>query len=110
MRESERSESSRIFPRVRVIQSDQSEYVPRRALLKDQFSWLSNGVTLWLKDDNIQDDKTLNVNAEEFRPTRSVAAAAEQKIRDIVDNEDQWRIFDLYHQIGENNMEISRSY
>ena len=38
---------------------------------------------------NTQDDKTLNVNAEEFRPKRSAAVAVEQKIRNIVDNENQ---------------------
>ena len=37
---------------------------------------------------NIQDDKTLNVNTEEFRPKRS-SSAAEQKIRDIADYENQ---------------------
>ena len=38
---------------------------------------------------NTQDDKTLNVNAKEIRPKRSAAAAAEQRIRDIADNENQ---------------------
>ena len=38
---------------------------------------------------NTQDDKTLNINAKEFRPRRSAAAAAEQIIRDIADNENQ---------------------
>ena len=38
---------------------------------------------------NTQDDKTLNVNAEEFRPKTSTAAVAEQRIRDIADNENQ---------------------
>ena len=38
---------------------------------------------------NTQDDKTLNVNAEEFQPKRSAAAAAEQRIRDIANNENQ---------------------
>ena len=36
---------------------------------------------------NTQDDKTLNNSAEEFRPKRSAAAVAEQKIEDIVDNQ-----------------------
>ena len=36
-----------------------------------------------------QDDKTLNVNAEEFQPKRSAAAVAEQRIRDIADNKNQ---------------------
>ena len=36
--ESEKSELSRIFSRVRIIQLDQSEYVPGRALLKDRFN------------------------------------------------------------------------
>ena len=38
---------------------------------------------------NTQDDKTLNVNAKEIRPKRSAVAAAEQRIRDIADNENQ---------------------
>ena len=38
---------------------------------------------------NTQDDETLNVNAEEFQPKRPAAAAAEQRIRDIVENENQ---------------------
>ena len=38
---------------------------------------------------NTQDDKTLNVNAKEFRPKRSGAAAGEQRIRDTADNENQ---------------------
>ena len=38
---------------------------------------------------NTQDDKTLNVNAEEFWPKRSVAAVAKQRIRDIADDENQ---------------------
>ena len=38
---------------------------------------------------NIQDYRTLNVNAEEFRPKRSAAALAEQTIRDIADKEKQ---------------------
>ena len=36
-----------------------------------------------------QDDKTLNANAEEFQPKRSAAAVAEQRIKDIADNENQ---------------------
>ena len=36
-----------------------------------------------------QTDKTLNVNAEEFRRKRSAAAAVEQRIRGIADNENQ---------------------
>ena len=39
---------------------------------------------------NTQDDNTLNINAEEpkrFRPKRSAATVAEQRIRDIADNE-----------------------
>ena len=46
---------------------------------------------------NIQYDKTLNVNAEEFQPKRLAAAAAEQTIRDVADNENQRKIIDLYH-------------
>ena len=38
---------------------------------------------------NTQEDKTLNVNAEAFRPKRSAAVAVEQKIRNIVDNGNQ---------------------
>ena len=38
---------------------------------------------------NTQDDKTLNANAEEFRPKRSAAAVAERRIKDIADNENQ---------------------
>ena len=38
---------------------------------------------------NTQDDKTLNVNAVEFRPKRSAGAFAKQKIRDNADNENQ---------------------
>ena len=34
---------------------------------------------------NTQDDKTLNFNAEEFRPKRSAAGVLEQRIRDIAD-------------------------
>ena len=36
-----------------------------------------------------QDDKTLNVNAEEFRLKRSAVAVAKQRIKDIADNENQ---------------------
>ena len=38
---------------------------------------------------NTQDYRTLNVNAEEFRPKRSAAAVAEQTIRDTADRETQ---------------------
>ena len=38
---------------------------------------------------NTQDDKTLNVNAEEFQLKRSAAAVAEQRIKKIADNENQ---------------------
>ena len=38
---------------------------------------------------NTQDDKTLNVNYEEFQPKRLAAAVAEQRIRNIADNENQ---------------------
>ena len=38
---------------------------------------------------NNQDGKTLNINAEEIRPKRSAAAAAEQRIRDIANNENR---------------------
>ena len=38
---------------------------------------------------NTHDDKTLNVNVEEFQPKRSTPAAAEQRIRDISGNENQ---------------------
>ena len=38
---------------------------------------------------NIQHDKILNANAEEFRPKRSAAEVAKQRIRDIADNENQ---------------------
>ena len=36
---------------------------------------------------NTHDEKTLNVNAEEFQPKRLSASVAEQRIRDIADNE-----------------------
>ena len=49
---------------------------------------------------NAHDDKTLNVNAEEFWPKRSAAAVAKEIIRDIADNENQWKTFDLHHQMG----------
>ena len=42
-----------------------------------------------LATSNTQDDKTLNVNTEEFRPKRSAAAVAEQRIRDIADKKHQ---------------------
>ena len=77
------------------MQLDQSEYVPERALLKDQFSCCIQ----WsytvpqrqppddkMTNDNTQDDKTLNVNAAESRPKRSASAVAEQRIKNIVDN------------------------
>ena len=63
-----------------------------RALLKDQF----NGVPIELHCDSrtttssTQDDKTLNANAEEFRPKTSAAAVAERRIKDIADDENQW--------------------
>ena len=47
-------------------------------------------------------NKTLNVNAEEFGPKRSAPAVAEQRIRDIADNENGQKTFDLYDQMGEN--------
>ena len=46
---------------------------------------------------NTQDDKTLNVNAEEYWSKRS--SVDEQRIRDIADNEIQWNTFDLHHQM-----------
>ena len=58
---------------------------------------------------NTQDEKTLNVNAKEFRPKRSGAAAAEQRIRDTADNENQERHLICIIKCGENNVEISRS-
>ena len=42
-----------------------------------------------LTTSNTQDDKTLNVNTEEFRPKKSAAAVAEQRIRDIADKKHQ---------------------
>ena len=42
-----------------------------------------------MTNDNTQDDETLNVNAEEFRPKRSASAVAEQRIKNIGDNEIQ---------------------
>ena len=38
-----------------------------------------------ITNSNTQDGKTLNVNGEEFRPKRSAAAVAEQRIRDTAD-------------------------
>ena len=60
-----------------------------------------NGVTLWFKinNSNTQNDKTLKVNAEEFQLKISAAEVAERRNRDIADNENQWKIFDLCHQI-----------
>ena len=58
---------------------------------------------------NTQDDKTLNVNAEEFRPKRSAAAVAEQRIRDIEDNENLRNHLICIIKWRENNAEISRS-
>ena len=38
---------------------------------------------------NTQDDKSLNVNEEKFRPKWSAAAVVEQRIREIRDDENQ---------------------
>ena len=88
-----RLELSRIFSWVIIIQSDQSEYVPRRALLKGQFSccvqWSYTVTQKQLPIQNTKYDKTSNVNSQEFQPKRSAAAVAEQRIRNIADNENQ---------------------
>ena len=89
--ESERLKLSRIFSWVRKIKSNQSEFVPGRALLKDQFScciqW-SYTVTQSQLPANTKHDKT--PNADEFGPKWSTAVAAEQKIRDTASVRDIW--------------------
>ena len=49
---------------------------------------------------NIQDDKTLNVDVEEFRSKKPVATVAKQRIRGTAENENQWKTFDLHHQMA----------
>ena len=50
----------------------------------------------------ICDSKSTASNTqEEFRLKSSAAAVAEQRIRDIEDNENQWKKIDLHHQMGE---------
>ena len=49
---------------------------------------------------NTQDDKKLNVNAEEFQPKRLAAAVAEQRIRNFMHNENEQKTFDLDHHMG----------
>ena len=56
-----------------------------------------------------QDDKTLNVNAEEFGPKKSAAAVAEQRVRDITDDENQRNTFNLHYQMGGEQCGNSRS-
>ena len=68
-----------------------SEYVPGRTLLKKPIQLLypmELHCDSKLTTSNTQDNKALNVNVE-FRPKRSAAAVAEQRIRDIADNENQ---------------------
>ena len=61
-----------------------------------------NGVTLWLKNSYQQHSRwqTLNVDVEEFRSKKSVATVAEQRIRGTAENENQWKTFDLHHQMA----------
>ena len=69
--ESGRWELSRIFSWVlRIIQLDQSEYVPGGVLLKDEFSCCIQWSYTLATTSNTQDDKTLNVSAEEFQTKR----------------------------------------
>ena len=49
---------------------------------------------------NSQDHKTFNINAEEFWLKRSPDAVAEQRIRDIASNKNQWKTFDLHSSNG----------
>ena len=49
---------------------------------------------------NTQDDKTLNVNAEEFQPKRLAAAVAEQRIRNFMHDKNEQKTFDLHHHMG----------
>ena len=91
--ESGRSGLPRIFSWVKdnTIRSVRI-HVPGRALLKDQFGCRSRmELHCYSKTttSNTQYDKTLNANAEEFRPKRSPAAVAEKKIIDIAGNENQ---------------------
>ena len=101
--------------------SDKDMYInTKKQLGKDGFAniwryWKTNSAPVSMElhcdsrstNSNTQDDKTLNNNAEEFRPKRSAAAVAEQKIEDIVDN--QWRHLICIIKWKENNVEISWS-
>ena len=59
---------------------------------------------MWLKNNyqqhSTQDEKTLNVNVEEFQPKRSTPAVSEHRIKNIGDIENQRETFDLHHQMG----------
>ena len=69
------------------MELDQSDYVPERSLLKDQFIQLLHPIGLHCDSktttSNTQDGKTLNFIAEEFRPKRLTAAIAEQRIKTL---------------------------
>lgn len=52
-----------------------------------------------------QDDKILNVNTEELQPKKLTSAVSGKRIRDIADNENQWKAFDLNHQMGREQYE-----
>ena len=71
--ESGRLELSRIFSWVRIIQSDQSVIEKPIQLLYP----MELHCDLKATTSNTQDEKTLNINTEEFRPKRSAAAVAE---------------------------------
>ena len=68
------------------MQLDQSEYVPGGVLLKDEFSCCIQWSYTMATTSNTQDDKTLNVSAEEFQTKRWAAVVAEQRIKIIADN------------------------
>ena len=91
-------QSIKVSSYARIIQLDQSEYVPERALLKDQFScciqWSYTLTQRQPPDDkktnnNIQDDKTVKLMLKNFDQVRLAAVVAEQRIKNIVDNENQ---------------------
>ena len=76
------------------MQSDQSEYVLGRALLKDPFNCcIQQSYTANQRKLHVTLKMTTHwaFNVEECWPKRSAAAVAEQRTRDITDNENKWK-------------------
>ena len=63
-----------------------------------------------LTTSNTQDDKTLNVNAEEFRPKRSAAADWSRESETLQTMKISERHLVCIIKSGENNVEIYRSH